>query len=193
MISAEENDQFAGANVGRAVAPTPAGCDGVTVPCNYASNTVGELQANVKGLLSTTPSASTAFDIEPQGASIYVHGQPAANDPTVRQLERDTAAMTADNPYSGVTGEKIVNYQASALEERALHMQTADPLRMPTYTLFPVPDYFFSTTGANVSINSGVRVGPRLLQSEHRRHMGGAGRPGSGESRSRRTAAGAEQ
>ncbi len=155
MISAEENDQFAGANVGRAVQPTPAGCDGVTVPCNYAANTVGELQANIKGLLSTTASASTAFDIEPQGASIYVHGQPAASDPTVRQLERDTAAMTGDNPYSGVTGQKIAQYQASALEERALHMQTADPLRLPTYTLFPVPDYFFSTTGPNVSINSG--------------------------------------
>ena len=154
VISAEENDQFAGANVGRAVQPTPAGCDGVTVPCNYASGTVGELQANIKGLLSTTPSASTAFDIEPQGASIYVHGQPSASDPTVRQLERDTAAMTANNPYSGVTGQKIVNYQASALEERALHMQTADPLRLPTYTLFPVPDYYFSTTGPNVSINS---------------------------------------
>jgi len=154
VISAEENDQFAGANVGRAVAPTPAGCDGVTVPCNYATGTVGELQANIKGLLSTTASASTAFDIEPQGASIYVHGQPSASDPTVRQLERDTAAMTANNPYSGVTGQKIVNYQASALEERALHMQTADPLRLPTYTLFPVPDYYFSTTGANVSVNS---------------------------------------
>ena len=40
------------------------------------------------------PAAATQFDIEPQGASIYVHGNPAANDPTVRQLERDTAAMT---------------------------------------------------------------------------------------------------
>lgn len=154
VIGAEENDQFAGANVGRAVQPTPAGCDGVTVPCNYPAGTLGELQANIKGLLSTTASASTQFDIEPQGASIYVHGQPAANDPTTRQLERDTAAMTADNPYSGVNGQKIVNYQASALEERALHMQTADPLRLPTYSLFPVPDYYFSTTGANVSINS---------------------------------------
>jgi hypothetical protein len=33
-------------------------------------------------------------------------------------------------------------------------MQTADPLRFPTYSIFPKPDYFFSTTGANVSINS---------------------------------------
>jgi predicted transcriptional regulator len=33
-------------------------------------------------------------------------------------------------------------------------MQTADPLRTPTYTLFPKPDYFFSTSGPNISINS---------------------------------------
>jgi type II secretory pathway pseudopilin PulG len=156
VIGSEENDQFAGANANRAGSqPSPAGCDGVTTPCNYPSGTIGELQANVKGLLSTTASSGTQFDIEPQGASIYVHGNPAAGDPTVRQLERDTAAMT--NPhdvYSGANNEKIVDYQAGALEQRVLHMQTRDPLRFPTYTLFPKPDYFFSTSGANVSINS---------------------------------------
>jgi hypothetical protein len=31
-------------------------------------------------------------------------------------------------------------------------MQTSDPLRTPTYTMFPKGDYFFSTTGAPVSI-----------------------------------------
>ncbi|HET6208969.1 MAG TPA: hypothetical protein VFD94_01225 [Jatrophihabitans sp.] len=155
VISSEENDQFAGANIGRATQPTPAGCDGVTVPCSYTAAQIGELQANIKGLLSTSASAGTAYDIEPQGASIYVHGQPASTDPTVRQLQRDTAAMTGDDPYTGVSGEKITNYQAGALEQRVLHMQTSDPLRTPTYSLFPKPDYFFSTTGANVSINNG--------------------------------------
>ena len=153
MIGAEENDQFVGANVGRATEPTPAGCDGVTVVCHYANGQIGELAANIKGLLSTTASSTTPFDIEPQGAAIYVHGQPAADDPAVRQLERDTAAMTGNNPFSGVNGENITKYQAGALEQRVLHMQTADPLRTPTYTLFPMPDYFFGTTGANVAVN----------------------------------------
>jgi hypothetical protein len=153
MIGAEENDQFVGANVGRATEPTPAGCDGVTVVCHYANGQIGELAANIKGLLSTTASSTTPFDIEPQGAAIYVHGQPAADDPAVRQLERDTAAMTGNNPFSGVNGENIAKYQAGALEQRVLHMQTADPLRTPTYTLFPMPDYFFGTTGANVAVN----------------------------------------
>src|SRR5205823_5681504 len=80
---------------------------------------------------------------------------PAANDPKVRQLERDTAAMKNPlDPYSNVSNEPIAAYQAGALEERVLHMQTADPLRMPTYSPFPKPDYFFSTSGANVSIFS---------------------------------------
>ncbi|MDQ6851779.1 MAG: hypothetical protein M3070_17930 [Actinomycetota bacterium] len=154
VISAEENDQFAGANVARATAPTPAGCDGVTTPCHYAAGQVGELQANINGLLAGTPSSATAFDIEPQGASIYVHGRPAPDNAAVRQLERDTAAMTGNDPYTGVNGEKIVNYQAGALEQRLLHMRTPDPLRTPTYTVFPKPDYYFSTSGPNVGTNS---------------------------------------
>jgi hypothetical protein len=156
VIGAEENDQFAGANsVGRATAPTPAGCDGVTVACHYTSTQDGELQANIKGLLSTTPSAGTQFDVQPQGASIYVHGQPGPNDPTVRQLERDTGSMTSNLTYSGVPNEKIARYQADQVEQRIIHMQTNDPLRTPTYSIFPMPDYFFSTSGPNVSFNNG--------------------------------------
>jgi len=157
VISAEENDQFSGANVGRATQPTPAGCDGATVACNYtggATPQVGELAANIKGLLSTTSSSGTQFDIEPQGAAIYVHGQPTADDPSVRQLERDTAAMTGNNPFTGNPNEQITRYQAGALEQRVLHMETNDPLRTPTYTLFPMPDYFFGTSGPNVAVNS---------------------------------------
>src|SRR3954466_10101011 len=77
VIGAEENDQFAGANIGRATQPTPAGCDGVTVPCHYSNTQDGELAANIRGLLSTTASAGAQYDVDAQGASIYVHGQPA--------------------------------------------------------------------------------------------------------------------
>ncbi len=159
VISSEENDQFAGANVGRAMQPTPAGCNGVIVPCHYTApaagqpGQIGELTANINALLTGTPSQSTPFDIEPQGASIYVHGQPGPRDTALRQLERDTADMRGDNPYSGVQNQKIVKYQAGAVEQRLLHMRTADRLREPSYTLFPVPDYYFSTSGPAVSQN----------------------------------------
>jgi hypothetical protein len=154
-IGAEENDQFAGANVGRATEPTPAGCDGVTVPCHYTNTQDGELAANIKGLLSTTASAGTQFDVDAQGASLYVHGQPGPNDPAVRQLERDTAGMTSNLTYSGIPNEKIAKYQADQVEQRILHMQTNDPLRTPTYSIFPMPDYFFGTSGPNVGFNNG--------------------------------------
>jgi hypothetical protein len=59
--------------------------------------------------------------------------------------------MTSSVTYGKASSEKITKYQAGALEQRVLHIQTADPLRTPTYTLFPKGDYFFSTSGANVS------------------------------------------
>jgi hypothetical protein len=146
VITAEENDHFAGANTLRAMTPTPANCDGVTVPCSYAVGQVGEREANLPLLLQKEQGDGTAFAVEPQGAAMYVNGNPAPSDPNLRQLERDTAAITANNPYSGVTGEKIINYQADRVEQRILHMQTADPTRTPTYTMFPQPDYYFDPT-----------------------------------------------
>ena len=153
IINAEENDHFAGGAPGRAPAsaPTPANCDGVSVPCNYAAGQIGELSANLPGLLATQFNDTTPFDVEPQGAAVYVRGQPGPTDPAVRQLERDTAHITADNPYSGTTAENIVNYQAGALEQRILHLETADPLRTPTFTVFPKGDYFFGQGPQNCS------------------------------------------
>ena len=126
--------------------------------------------------------------------ALYVHGQPAANDPTVRQLERDTAAMTnPHDPYSGVANEKIAQYQAGALEQRVLHMQTADPLRTPTYTLFPKPDYFFSTSGPNVSINNGFAYDHGYYSPNIDITWVGDGRAWRREQRCRRAVAGRHQ
>jgi hypothetical protein len=144
VIGAEENDHLAGANVGRAMAPSdPANCDGVVTPCRYAPNQIGELQANLPLLLSNETGNSTPFDLESQGASLYVHGQPGPRDPQVRGLQRDLARITANNQYSGNPNERIINYQAGATEQRILHLETTDPLRTPTVTIFPKPDYFF--------------------------------------------------
>jgi len=158
VISAEENDHFAGANAGRANTPS---CNGST--CSYAAGQIGELEANLPDLLQTQTGDTTAFAVEPQGAVMYVNGtpsrpQPAANDPAVRQLERDTASLTANNPYSGAQNEKIVNYQADAVEQRILHMQTADPLRTPTYTIFPKPDYYFCQSASLSACPAGVTI-----------------------------------
>ena len=62
VLSSDEGDHEAGANVGRAIQPTPANCDGATVngdtvtpdvPCTYPAGTFGELAGNITGLLAT--------------------------------------------------------------------------------------------------------------------------------------------
>jgi hypothetical protein len=146
VIGAEENDHLSGANTLRASQPTPAGCDGVTVACNYTPTQVGELQANLPLLLQKERGNTTKFAVEPQGAAMYVIGNPGPTDPALRQLERDTAALTANNPYSGTNGETLVNFQAGKVGQRILHLQTADTGRTPSYTIFPKPDYFFDAT-----------------------------------------------
>ena len=160
VLSSDEGDHIAGANVGRAIAPTPASCDGVTVACTYPAGTFGELAGNLTGLLATQKNDTTPFSLESDSApEFYVTGDPSANAPQVRTLERDVAGLTAANPYTGTT-QKIANYLADPTEEAILHMVNADPARTPTFALFAKPDYFLSTGAANcstpcVSVNNG--------------------------------------
>ncbi len=159
VISADEGDHVAGANVGRAVAPTPANCDGVTVTCTYPAGTFGELGGNITGLLATEKNDTTPFSLENDSApEFYVTGNPGADSPVVRALEHDVAGLTADNPYAGVQEQPITNYIADPVEEAILHMVNADPARTPTFALFAKPDYFLSSggttcTGPCVAVN----------------------------------------
>jgi hypothetical protein len=150
-LSSDEGDHVAGANVGRAIQPTPAGCDGVTTPCTYPAGTFGELATNVTGLLATQKNNTTPFSLESDSApEFYVTGNPGPNAPQVRTLERDVGGLTAANPYTGTT-QKIANYLADPAEEAILHMVNADPARTPTFAMFAKPDYFLSPGAANCS------------------------------------------
>jgi hypothetical protein len=151
IVSADEGDHEAGANVGRAVSPTPANCDGATVSgdtvtpdvaCNYPAGSFGELGGNVTGLLAAQKANTTPFTLENDTApEFYVTGQPGADAPQVRTLERDVAGLTAANPYTGTT-QPITNYLADPTEEGILHMVNADPARTPTFAMFAKPDYY---------------------------------------------------
>jgi hypothetical protein len=163
VLSSDEGDHQAGANVGRAVQPTPASgtsCDGATVSgdtvtpdvyCTYPAGSFGELDGNITGMLATQANDTTPFSLEADTApEFYVTGNPGPNDPTVRTLERDVASLTAPNPYTGTT-QPITNYIADPAEEAILHMVTADPERTPTFALFAKPDYYFYNGGASCS------------------------------------------
>jgi len=168
VLSSDEGDHEAGANVGRAVQPTPANCDGATVSgdtvtpdvaCTYPAGSFGELGGNIHGMI-TAAGNTTPFSIEADTApEFYVTGNPGPNDPAVRGLEHTVAGLTAFNPYTGTT-QPITNYIADPAEEAILHMVNADPARTPTFALFAKPDYFFqdlgpTCTGPCVSQNTG--------------------------------------
>ena len=94
-VSADEGDHEAGANVGRAVKPTPAGCDGATVSgdtvtpdvlCTYPSGSFGELAGNLTGLLATQKNDTTPFTLEADTApEFYLTGNPGPTRPAVRR------------------------------------------------------------------------------------------------------------
>jgi hypothetical protein len=160
VLSSDEGDHEAGANVGRAIEPTPANCDGATVSgdkvtpdvlCTYPAGSFGELAGNMTGLLATEKNDTTPFTLETDTApEFYVTGDPGPNVPAVRTLEQDVAGLTATNPYAGGT-QNIANFLADPAEEAILHMVNADPARTPTFALFAKPDYFFSPGSATCS------------------------------------------
>lgn len=141
VITADEGDHFAGGPA------SPAGCDGVHVPCTYAK--IGEIDANITTLLTgVDPTlAATPFDIHFDMAPAFtIKGNPAVGSPTVRAFERASAKLTAVSPITGNT-DTLTRYLADPVELKLLHMVTGDALRTPNFVMFGDPDYYFSTSG----------------------------------------------
>ena len=147
VISSDEGDHEAGANVGRAIQPTPANCNGVTIVCTYPAGSFGELDGNIQGMLATQKGNTTPYGLEPDTApEFYLNGNPGPGTAVVRTFEHDVAGLTAFNPYTAST-QPITNYLADPVEESILHMVNADPARTPTLALFAKPDYYFDNDG----------------------------------------------
>jgi hypothetical protein len=135
VVTADEGDHFVGG------AASPAGCDGVRIPCAYKK--VGEVDGNLTGMFAAR-GVTTPFDVSADSAPIvYVHHQPAATTAPVRILERTAAKLTADDLATGKT-VKLINYEADPVELKLLHMVTGDPKRTPTAALFGNTDFWLS-------------------------------------------------
>jgi len=145
LIMAEEGDHVVAAE------PTNAPCDGVTKPCTYGNtvgNEVGELALNFSGLLQAEGSITTSASVNSDSApDIYLTSEPGPNDPTLRAFERASGALSVTNPISGGT-DTIAQDMANSVEFNLLHMQTFDPQRTPSLTIFANPDYFVSGSTA---------------------------------------------
>lgn len=141
VFTADEGDHFVGG------APSPAGCDGVTVPCTYSQ--IGELNANMAGLLATEQGITTPFKVHSDDApTVYITGNPARDAAVTRAFEQATGKLTAFNSITGNT-DTLTQFLADPVEMNLLHMITADPARTPTFTFFADPDYFLFQGAAN--------------------------------------------
>jgi hypothetical protein len=160
IVSSDEGDHQAGANVGRAIQPTPATCDGVTVACTYPAGSFGELAGNVTGMLATQKNDTTPFGMEFDTApEYYINGDPGPDASVTRTFEHDVAGLTAFNPYAeqpGQAPQQIANYLADPAEEAILHMVNADPARTPTLAEFAKPDYYLEQGSATCTNTTGT-------------------------------------
>jgi hypothetical protein len=149
IFTPDEGDHFVGAT------PTPAGCDGVNVPCNYGPNGVGEIDLRLD-LAVQAAGNNTHFAIHfDDAATTYVLGAPAASDPVVRQLEKTMAGLSTVNPHTGLNesllgaglGPELQGALVDQVGQKLLHMSSSlDPARDPTFTFFGSPDFFFNTS-----------------------------------------------
>jgi hypothetical protein len=141
VVTNEEGDHFVGAQA------TPAGCDGATTPCAYSL--LGEINANLAGLMATQQGITTPFTVHADMApTIYITGNPARTDPMTRTFGRALGRLTAVSPYTGQT-DKLSVALADPVGMKALHMVTTDPQRTPTLTMFADPDYFLFAGAPN--------------------------------------------
>lgn len=159
VVLPDENDHFVGA-----ANPSPAHCDGISVPCTYAPGQKGEIDAFVNRLLITQRANSTPFSIHFDDApTFYLNGNPAPTDAVTRTMEHDLDALVATNPMTGNT-DKLSRLLADQSEMKLLHMVTASPARTPTFTMFGNDNYFFETGsgGACATQSDCVFVGPNF-------------------------------
>jgi hypothetical protein len=155
IFTPDEGDHFVGG------APSPAGCDGVNVPCTYGVNGVGEVQLDLS-LVTVAAGNSTPFTYHfDDAATTYVQGNPDPSSPAVRQLEKTMGGISALNPHTGLNesllgtglGSELQGALVDKVGQRLLHMRSSfDPNREPTFTLFGNPNFFLTGTGTTTPL-----------------------------------------
>ena len=160
VFTVDEGDHFVGGS------PSPSGCDGVTVACTYAQ--VGEISGDLRRMVLTQTGDTTPFTVHADDApNVYITGNPSQTAPITRALEREVAALSWENPYTGTVEHNITVAMADHTGMKALHMITADPARTPTFTPFEDPNWFFFATGgpACATPTACASIPPRTSQS----------------------------
>src|SRR5207302_1362036 len=114
VFTADEGDHFVGGT------PSPSNCDGVTTPCTYSQ--IGEINANMAGLLATEQGITTPFKVHSDSApTVYITGNPARDAPVTRTFDRSVGKLTAVNPMTGHT-DTLTKYLADPVALKLLHI-----------------------------------------------------------------------
>ena len=143
VITADENDHFAGS----VAAATPAGCNGVNVPCTYPTGKKGEVDADLSLVYATETGNTTPFLVHSDDApTVYITGNPAQTATVTRTLEQQAAKLVGFDTNVGGDAN-VTQALADHAELALLHMISHDPNRTPTFVLFGNPDYFLSASG----------------------------------------------
>lgn len=155
IFTVDEGDHFVGGT------PTPAGCDGVTVPCSYAAGQIGEVDVNIDTILNEQfPGLGEQFLGDSAPYAFTVHGDDAPpfylakygpgggplgqTDPLTRVFEQSVAQLTVIDPYTGAP-DLLLAQMGDQTEMKALHMYTTgDPARNGTFVLFANPTYYIT-------------------------------------------------
>ena len=155
VFTADEGDHFAG-GTGTADPSNPGALAYTHMPCSNMSacpsNQIGEVTANLKGILSDYDAgATTGYSIHFDSApTFYLNGNPSRADPVLRKLEQDAAAITGADPYASPAGTTVplAERLADTVEEKTLHMINNDPKRTPNFTFFGNADFFFQVSNS---------------------------------------------
>jgi len=139
LITTDEGDHFVGDTA------SPSGCDGVHTPCTYAKG-VGELDINLNQLTANAGNNAQYFIHFDDAPTVHVQGQPGPTDPVARQLEKTMAGLKAVDLYTNQS-ENLMAAMVDPVGEKMLHMVTFDQARIPTFTFFGNPNFFFQSVG----------------------------------------------
>jgi hypothetical protein len=158
VVTVDEGDKYAG-GIG---IPQPDGslayahtnCAWTTTPA-CPSNQIGEVNLNITAKL---PAGTPSFQLHRDSApTFYVNGQPDRENPTLRKMERDVAALNQIDPYVSPSPTPVFEQMADVVEEKTLHMVNSDPARTPSFTAFGDPNWFIrenaTTCGSNPCID----------------------------------------
>ena len=144
VFSSDEGDHEAGANVGRAIQPTPAELQrrhrssAPTRRAPSASWTATSRACSPARTGNTTPYSMEA-DTAPE---FYLTGNPGPDTPVVRTFEHDVAGLTASTRIRTRPTSRSPTTWRTRSRKAILHMVNADPARTPTLAMFAKPDYY---------------------------------------------------